>query len=80
MLVISRKVHERFTVTSPSGDAIEVAIVSIEGGKVRVGIQAPRSYKILRDDAKSVADDVLGAAGIARADERRVVAEREKGE
>ncbi len=44
MLVLSRKVGEQLVI---DGNII-VVIVSIEGGNVRLGIQAPRSVRVDR--------------------------------
>lgn len=46
MLCISRKVREGFTI----GDNIRVVIIDCGGGKVRIGIDAPRDVRILRDE------------------------------
>lgn len=46
MLVISRKVGESFMV----GDEIEIKILKIEGGEVKVGISAPLRVKIYRTE------------------------------
>jgi carbon storage regulator len=46
MLVLSRRVGERIDV----GDDISVCIVSMKGGVVRVGVEAPEDVKILRSE------------------------------
>ncbi len=46
MLVLARRVDERILI----GDDIEVIVVEIEKGKVRLGIIAPREIKVLRDE------------------------------
>ena len=46
MLILSRKVGERILI----GDDIEVLISSISGSQVKVGIEAPKSIVILRDE------------------------------
>lgn len=48
MLVLARAVGERILI----GPDIVVKIVRVEGDQVRVGIDAPREVRILRDDAK----------------------------
>ncbi len=46
MLVLSRKLDDTIII----GDQIEVKVVSIRGGVVRLGISAPESVKILRSE------------------------------
>lgn len=48
MLVLSRKENEKFTI----GDDIEITVVRVGRGTVRIGVNAPRDMRILRDDAK----------------------------
>jgi carbon storage regulator len=47
MLVLSRKVLESIQV----GDDIVVSVVEIRGGKVRIGIDAPKHVQIMRKEA-----------------------------
>jgi carbon storage regulator len=44
MLVLTRKVGERIVI----GDGILVTVVSVQGGKVRVGIAAPPAVPVDR--------------------------------
>jgi carbon storage regulator len=46
MLVLSRKESQRIRL----GDSIVITIVKISGDKVRVGIDAPTSILVLRDE------------------------------
>ena len=46
MLVLSRKIGERILIEP----GIEIAVVDVRGGKVRIGIQAPASVRIRRDE------------------------------
>lgn len=46
MLVITRKKQESILL----GDDIEISVVDIGNGKVRIGIDAPRSMKIIRKE------------------------------
>lgn len=46
MLVLSRKINERIKI----GDNIEIVVVSIAGDQVRLGIEAPKDVKILRNE------------------------------
>lgn len=47
MLVLSRKVLESIQV----GEDIVVSVVEIRGGKVRIGIDAPKHVQIMRAEA-----------------------------
>jgi carbon storage regulator len=46
MLVLSRKVEQGLVV----GDNIVVTVLSIDGDRVKLGIVAPRSVSVLRDE------------------------------
>lgn len=49
MLVLSRKVDEKIII-GEGPDAIEVMVVAMQGDKVRIGIQAPKSLSIHRQE------------------------------
>jgi carbon storage regulator len=46
MLVLTRRPGESITI----GDDIVVTVVAVSGGQVRVGISAPRSVQVLREE------------------------------
>ena len=46
MLVLSRKIGERILIEP----GIEIAVVDVRGGRVRIGIVAPPSVRIRRDE------------------------------
>lgn len=46
MLVLSRKQNERIRV----GESVVVTVVRVNGDKVRIGIEAPSTMKVLRDE------------------------------
>ena len=46
MLVLSRKVGERIRI----GDEVVVTVLAIVGSRVRLGIEAPSSVSILREE------------------------------
>lgn len=48
MLCLSRKIGERITIA----DNIEVVIVGLQEGRVKVGIEAPKEIKVLRGELK----------------------------
>ena len=59
MLVLSRRAGQGIRI----GDAIRVTVLSIDGQFVRIGIDAPASSKILREELwHSIAQDNLAAA------------------
>ena len=53
MLVLTRTIGERLTITCPDGTTIIVAIQTADRGACRLAIEAPKSYGILREDAIS---------------------------
>jgi carbon storage regulator len=46
MLVLSRKIGEKITI----GENITITVVEIDRGKIRLGIEAPRSVPIFRQE------------------------------
>ena len=54
MLVLSRKQNERIRV----GDSVVVTVVRVSGDKVRIGIEAPPSMRVLRDELEEEVDEV----------------------
>ena len=46
MIVLSRKLHERIFI----GDDIVLTVVSIAGGRVRIGIEAPDNVQVHREE------------------------------
>lgn len=46
MLILSRKTNESIMI----GDQIEISVVDIKGDQVKLGIQAPRSVKVYRQE------------------------------
>lgn len=46
MLVLSRKVGERIRI----GENITLTVVSIQGKRIRLGIEAPKSCEIVREE------------------------------
>ena len=54
MLVLSRKQNERIRV----GDSVVVTVVRVSGDKVRIGIEAPPTMRVLRDELNDQIDEV----------------------
>lgn len=48
MLVLSRKVGERLLI----GDQIAITVVRIQGGGVRIGVEAPAHLAVVREELK----------------------------
>ena len=61
MLILQRKEGESLLI----GDEIEVTVLAVEAGRVRLAIQAPRDVTILRSELRV-------AAETNRSEERRV--------
>lgn len=47
MLVLSRKLGEQIRI----GGGIEITVLKIHGGRVQIGVQAPREVAVRRDNA-----------------------------
>ena len=56
MLVLSRKVNEKIVVTSPDGTLITLMLVEIRGDKARIGVDAPKSWSIHREEIQKLVD------------------------
>lgn len=52
MLILQRKEGESLLI----GDEVEVTVLAVEAGRVRLAIQAPRSVTILRSELKVAAE------------------------
>jgi len=50
MLVLSRKVGETVIITAPDGTQIVLMMVEVRGDKARIGIDAPRTYTVHREE------------------------------
>ena len=67
MLVLTRTLNESIVI----GDDIEITIVDVRGDKVRIGIRAPRSVAVHRQEvylAIKQANEEAAAAGADAAD------------
>lgn len=51
MLILQRKAGESLLI----GDDVEISILSVENGRVRLSIQAPKHVSILRSELKRAA-------------------------
>jgi carbon storage regulator len=46
MLILTRKVNEKLVI----GDGIVVSIIEVRGDQVKLGIEAPRTVKVFRQE------------------------------
>jgi len=58
MLILQRKEGESLLI----GDEVEVTVLAVEAGRVRLAIQAPRSVTVLRSELKAAAQTNREAA------------------
>lgn len=56
MLILARRPDEKLTIYTPDGDYIQILITEARQGLVRLGIQAPPDYVILRDELVDTED------------------------
>lgn len=59
MLILQRKAGESLLI----GEDVEITILSVEAGRVRLAIQAPKDVTILRSELKTAAEVNREAAG-----------------
>jgi carbon storage regulator len=71
MLILSRKVNEKIMI----GDDISVSIIEIRGDQVRVGVDAPKTVKVFRQEVF----DAIKAENKAAADSSPVFPELDFG-
>ncbi len=65
MLILSRRPGESITI----GDDIVITVVSVNGNQIRLGINAPRDVRVLREEIyKAIRDENQAAANT---DEKR---------
>ncbi|MGB9809097.1 MAG: carbon storage regulator CsrA [Caldanaerobacter sp.] len=62
MLILTRKIGQSIII----GEKVEVKIVSIEEGKVKLGITAPKEVTVLRKELIEVMDENIKAAGVSK--------------
>src|SRR3954470_8014122 len=53
MLVLTRKLMEKLYI----GDEITVTVVRLEGGQVRLGIDAPKEIPVIRGELRSIVEE-----------------------
>jgi carbon storage regulator CsrA len=50
MLVLARRPDEKLTIYTPDGDYIQILVTEARQGLVRLGIEAPPDYMVLREE------------------------------
>lgn len=60
MLILTRKKGESIII----GDNIQIQVLNVKGGQVRIGIDAPREFQIFREEIESSA--VSGKVDVAQ--------------
>jgi carbon storage regulator len=55
MLVLSRRLNESIKV----GDEIRIVVLSVKNGVVRIGIDAPKEQRILREELEEEGREIL---------------------
>ena len=68
MLILSRRAGESVTI----GNDIKVRVVSVSGNQVRLGIEAPREIKVLREEIIRAIEEENRAAAEAAGATRRI--------
>jgi carbon storage regulator len=66
MLILSRRPGESLTI----GDNITVTVVGISGNQIRLGINAPREVRVLRDEIYKAIRDENRAANVHEQERR----------
>ena len=69
MLILSRKIGESFMLN----DKIEIKITEISGDCVKIGIDAPRDYKIVRKELLQTVESNVAATGAAGASKQDIL-------
>jgi carbon storage regulator len=65
MLIITRKTGEKLMI----GDDVVIEVIEVSGSSVRIGIDAPRSTPVYREEIYSAISDENAAAASASTDQ-----------
>jgi carbon storage regulator len=71
MLILSRKINEKVMI----GDDISISIIEIRGDQVRIGVEAPKTVKVFRQEVY----DAIRAENKAAAESKAVFPELDFG-
>lgn len=61
MLILSRKTNEKIVI----GDSITISIIEVRGDQVKIGVDAPRSVKVFRQEVFEAIQNENRAAVVA---------------
>jgi carbon storage regulator len=50
MLVVSRRPGESLVIELPTGELIEITVLTVDGSKVRLGTDAPKHLPVVREE------------------------------
>ena len=62
MLILSRKINEKIMI----GDDISVSIIEVRGDQVRIGVDAPKTVKVFRQEVFDAIKEENRAAAESR--------------
>jgi carbon storage regulator CsrA len=54
MLALTRMKDQEIVITSPEGKEIIIQVLSVKGGKVKLGVKAEKSYRIDRGEVSNL--------------------------
>lgn len=60
MLVLSRHKNERIKIKTPDGTMIDLVVCDVRGDKVRLGISAPDSFTVHRQEVWNAIERTKG--------------------
>jgi len=64
MLILSRRVNEKIVI----GDNVVVSVIEVRGDQVKIGIEAPKSVKVYREEVFEAIQDENRRAAAASLD------------
>jgi sRNA-binding carbon storage regulator CsrA len=66
MLCLTRKLHSRTTIKTQSGETMEIVVLDIDRGKIRLGFVGDKTIEVYRDDVKTIPASMLERPGNER--------------